>query len=139
MANKKIEIIKNLDVFKLDNPFAVEIIPNEGNVFEKIGEAIITFSQEKFNVYLFKGFFKKKHYESDHEFKFSDIVNVEFGKYSFKHLYVKIDFSEEKYIVFSYYFKLKNYAAQTKNIEEFFSILLKIQKELQNNKENDGF
>lgn len=130
MPNKKLDELKDLQIFQLNKPFKVEIIPNDGSVLESIGEAIITYDEEKFIVYYFKGIFKRKLTEDNLEFKFSSLSNAEFGKYGFKHPYVKLDLAEEKYLVFSYSFKIKGYAEQTKNIEGFFEILFKRQEEI---------
>lgn len=123
MTNKLIKQIDDLNLLKDGFPFIIEIIPNDGLIYEGINQAIITFNDETFSLYLFKGIFKKSFTGEFEEFKFKDIVDVEFGKYSFKHPYVKISFSEEEFLVFSYFLKAKNHPDQETNFNKFISKL----------------
>lgn len=126
MTNKLIKQVDDLKLLKDEFPFIIEIIPNDGLIYEGINQAIITFNDETFSLYLFKGIFKKTFTGEIKEFKFKDIVDVEFGKYSFKHPYVKISFSEEEFLVFSYFLKVKNHPDQETNFNEFISKLKNI-------------
>lgn len=129
MNNKLIKQIKDLSVMKEEAPFIIEIIPNDGLIFENIHQAIITYDDDVFSIYIFKGLFKKTFTGQIEKFKFENITDVEFGKYGFKHPYVKISFSEEKYLAFSYFEKIKSHQEQEKNIKTFFKKLKTIKNE----------
>lgn len=126
---KRIEKIKELNLTNLGNLFLIELIPNDGNIYEGIGEAVITYNEECFNLHIFEGIFKKQYIKSL-EYKFADIKDVEFGKYGFKHPYVQIYFEKDLYLVFSYYLKIKNFSNQEENIKHFFNILGEIEVQL---------
>lgn len=130
MAIKTIETIKDLELLNFGRPFSIELISNDGGIYEKMGQGVITFNEKQFNIYIFEGIFKKKFSGKVLEFNFLDIKDVEFGKYGFKHPYVQIYFKENKYIVFSYYLKIKSYKEQEENINSFFNILGEIEVEV---------
>lgn len=127
MGTKVIEMIKNLELLNLGKEFIVEFIPNDGGIYEKINQGVITFNEKEFNIYIFRGIFKKKFNGKTLKYKFSEIKDVDFGTYGFKHPYVKIIFEKDKYLVFSYYLKIKKFAEQEKNIKQFFDILGEIE------------
>lgn len=131
MAVKVIEMFEDLDLLNLGKKFIVEFIPNDGGIYEKNSRGIITFNKEEFNIYIFEGIFKKRYSGIILKYKFDEIEDVSFGTYGFKHPYVKIVFKKDKYIVFSYYLKIKKYAEQEQNINQFFDILNEIEVEIQ--------
>lgn len=130
MAIKNIQTIKDLDLLNYGRPFSVELISNDGGIYEKMGQGVITYNEKQFNIYIFEGVFKKKFKRKVLEYKFSDIKDVEFGKYGFKHPYVQIHFKENEYIVFSYYLKIKSHKEQEENINSFFDVLGEIEVEV---------
>lgn len=127
MAIKSINEIKELKLKNYGSPFVIEFVPNDGNIYEKMGQGVITYNLKEFNLYIFKGLFKKKYSGQVLSFKYSEIKDVEFGKYGFKHPYVKIIFEKDKYLVFSYFLKIKKYEEQEININNFFEILGEIE------------
>lgn len=135
MTNKLIKQVDDLKLLKDEFPFIIEVIPNDGLIYEGMNQAIITFSEELFTIYLFKGLIRKKFTGEVRDFKFKDITDIEFGKYSFKHPYVKISFNEEEYLVFSYFLKIKNHQKQEDNLKVFFKKLADIKNKQNQNSE----
>lgn len=129
MRTKIKEQLEDLKLENLGVSFIVQLIPNDGKIYENIAEAVITFNNEEFNVHIFEGLFKKK-YINSLKFKYEDIKDVHFGKYGFKHPYVKIDFDIDVFFVFSYYLKVKGFSLQKENINKFFEILGEVEIEI---------
>ncbi|NLN50297.1 MAG: hypothetical protein GX149_01560 [Acholeplasmataceae bacterium] len=126
-----IEELKNSGVFQLDNPVYIGILPNDGEIIAGYPQAILTFDETDFNIYTFKGI---RHFSFDgnvYQFKFSEIKEIELGKYNFRNPYLKISFADQKYLAFGYYLRAKNYLPQKTNIEKFIAQLSSIATEVE--------
>lgn len=131
MAIKNIKTIKELNLKNYGKPFSVELISNDGGIYEKMAQGVITFNEEEFNIYIFTGIFKKKYSGAVLNYKFNEIKDVNFGKYGFKHPYIQLFVDEERYLIFSYYYQVKDYLEQEKNIKDFFDCLGEIEVEIE--------
>ncbi len=130
MFNKMIEQLNKQDI-KLNKTFIGDNVPNDGGIVETIRELIIDFNNKEFNVYVFKGIFKRVYQKKSFSYKFNDIKLVQFGKYSFKHPFIKIGFKDEKYLVFSYFTKIRSHENQNKYLSEFIEKLEEIKENIE--------
>ncbi len=126
IVNKFIEQLNKETLY--EKTFKVGSLPNEGKIMEGLEEAIITFDDNNFIVYVFEGIFKPI-YSKKYQFLFKDIKNIEIGKYNFKDRYLKLFFDEEKHLVFTYLLKQRKYEKQALYVNEFLDVLYKISKE----------
>ncbi len=109
----------------LNNTFKIGFLPNDGKLVEGLEEALISFNDEEFKVFIFEGVFKPK-YQKTLKFYFKDIKEIEMGKYTIKDKYLKLIFNDEEYLVFSYFYKQRKYEKQAINVEKFLNILYEI-------------
>lgn len=114
--------IKEANQEFLENPIYIGILPNNGEIIDGYPQAILAFNDEKFTIYTFKGIRKFSYDNKVYSFKFSDITEMEMGKYNFKNLYIKIIF-EQKFIAFQYFLKIKTHPEQETNINLFIKKL----------------
>ncbi len=122
-ALKMIKKIKDSGLFEYDFPTYIGILPNDGKIISGFPQAILTFSETNFNIYPFKGLFRYTYENEVYRFSFSDIKEIEMGKYNFKNRYIKIVFSDDRFIAFDYRFKVKKYPEQKTNLIKFIEKL----------------
>lgn len=120
---KMIDTIKESGLYELSNPTYIGILPNDGGIIEGFPQAILTYDEESFNIYTFSGYFRLKFDKKVYKYKFSDILEIEMGKYNFKENYIKIVFDDEKFIAFNYYKKVRKLENQRGRIELFIKLL----------------
>lgn len=129
MINKMILQIKDRNV-DLNNVVIIENIPNDGQIIETIRKLIVEFNEDEFSIYVFKGIFRQKFQDEIYNYKFLDITLVEFGKYSFKHPFIRIGFEDGKFFVFSYFEKVKSHNKQSVNLNTFINKLKNIKENI---------
>lgn len=100
-------------------PIRIGVLPNDGLIIPGFPEALLTFDLEGFQIYTFEGLIKLTYEHQKFTFNFTDIKEIEMGKYNFKDRYVKITFKDDRYIAFSYHMKDKKYPEQSSLIEAF--------------------
>ena len=118
-----IDQIIESNLYKLDNPIYIGMLPNNGNIIEGYPQAILTFDETNFKIYTFQGIRKYRFNGDVYDFSFVDITEIEMGKYNFKNLYIKIGFSESDFIAFQYFLKVKGHEKQQENINKFIEKL----------------
>lgn len=117
--NDLIKQVINTNTPPLHYISSVGILPNEGGIIEGFPECVLSFDEDHFRLHVFKGFLKPKFEDEQHTFSFSDIKEIEMGKYNFKDYYIKITFKDETYLAFSYLHKVRKYQKQHENIVAF--------------------
>lgn len=125
-VNKLLEQLNKEEL--LENTFKIGSLPNEGKLLEGLEEAIISFNEEKFIIFIFEGIFKPK-YQRKMDFLFKDIKEIEIGKYNLRDKYIKLNFADEKYLAFNYLLKQRKYKEQSLYANKFIDILYKISNE----------
>ena len=106
-AIKMIEELNNLKILELKNPTYIGILPNDGDIIPGYPQAILTYDETHFNIYTFKGLIKFKFDGNIYKYAFSDLREIELGKYNFKNHYIKLTFDNEKFIAFTYFKKVR--------------------------------
>lgn len=122
-AIKMIEELKDLGILELKNPTYIGILPNDGDIIPGYPQAILTYDETHFNIYTFKGLFKFKFDGNIYKYAFSDLREIELGKYNFKHHYIKLTFDNEKFIAFTYFKKVRQFPEQQGRINLFIKLL----------------
>ena len=125
-AEKLINSLKELKVFEGNRPVYIGMLPNDGQIIAGFPQAILSFDEENFYIYLFQGFVRLKYDNEKFVFKFSDIKEIELGKYNFKERYIKLSFDETHFVAFNYRFKVKGLESQKDNAAEFIRKLEEI-------------
>lgn len=120
--NQLIKQITNNKIPPLSHISSVGILPNDGGLIVGFPECVLSFDDTQFRLHEFVGFLKPK-YEQVHTFLFADIKEIEMGKYNFKDNYIKIVFKDDKFIAFSYLYKVRKYDKQRENILLFIQKL----------------
>lgn len=120
---KLIEQIETTEKIKLQNPFKIGVLPNDGGIIVGFPEGILSFDEEKFIIYVFDGLIKLTYEGHKISFLYDDIKEVELGKYNFKDNYMKIIFENEKFVAFNYHNKHKKYKEQKDNMDKFFTLI----------------
>ncbi|MDY0316328.1 MAG: hypothetical protein WC185_00090 [Acholeplasmataceae bacterium] len=122
-AIKMIEELNNLKILELKNPTYIGILPNDGDIIPGYPQAILTYDETHFNIYTFKGLIKFKFDGNIYKYAFSDLREIELGKYNFKNHYIKLTFDNEKFIVFTYFKKVRQFPEQLGRINLFIKLL----------------
>ena len=122
-AIKMIEELNNLKILELKNPTYIGILPNDGDIIPGYPQAILTYDETHFNIYTFKGLIKFKFDGNIYKYAFSDLREIELGKYNFKNHYIKLTFDNEKFIAFTYFKKVKQFPEQQGRINLFIKLL----------------
>jgi hypothetical protein len=122
-AIKMIEELKNLKILELKNPTYIGILPNDGDIIPGYPQAILTYDETHFNIYTFKGLIKFKFDGNIYKYAFSDLREIELGKYNFKNHYIKLTFDNEKFIAFTYFKKVRQFPEQLGRINLFIKLL----------------
>lgn len=122
IVNKFLEQLNEEVIF--ENTFKAGIIPSDG-IIEGFPEIIVSFEENDFFVYVFEGIFKPK-FKNKYEFLFSDIKEIEMGKYNFKDPYIKLIFNDDKHFTFTYLLKQRKYPKQKKYLMKFIDKLYEI-------------
>lgn len=120
---KMIDAIKESGLYELSNPTYIGILPNDGGIIEGFPQAILTYDDVSFNIYTFSGYFKLRFDEKVYKYQFSDMKEIEMGRYNFKENYIKIAFEDDKFIAFNYYMKVRKLENQRGRIELFIKLL----------------
>lgn len=120
---KMIEQIEMLEKTKLQNPFKIGILPNDGGLITGFPEAMLSFNDEAFTIYVLDGLVKLTYERHKINFLYDDIKEVELGKYNFKDDYMKIIFEDDKFIAFNYHNKHRKYKEQKDNMNRFFKLI----------------
>lgn len=122
-AIKMIEELNNLKILELKNPTYIGILPNDGDIIPGYPQAILTYDETHFNIYTFKGLIKLKFDGNIYKYAFSDLREIELGKYNFKNHYIKLTFDNEKFIAFTYFKKVRQFPEQLGRINLFIKLL----------------
>ncbi|MCK9493574.1 MAG: hypothetical protein M0Q00_04305 [Acholeplasmataceae bacterium] len=122
-AIKMIEELNNLKILELKNPTYIGILPNDGDIIPGYPQAILTYDETHFNIYTFKGLIKFKFDGNIYKYAFSDLREIELGKYNFKNHYIKLTFDNEKFIAFTYFKKVRQFPEQLGRINLFIKLL----------------
>ena len=122
-AIKMIEELNNLKILELKNPTYIGILPNDGDIIPGYPQAILTYDETHFNIYTFKGLIKLKFDGNIYNYAFSDLREIELGKYNFKNHYIKLTFDNEKFIAFTYFKKVRQFPEQQGRINLFIKLL----------------
>lgn len=122
-AIKMIEELNNLKILELKNPTYIGILPNDGDIIPGYPQAILTYDETHFNIYTFKGLIKFKFDGNIYKYAFCDLREIELGKYNFKNHYIKLTFDNEKFIVFTYFKKVRQFPEQLGRINLFIKLL----------------
>lgn len=122
-ATKMIKELKDLGILELKNPTYIGILPNDGDIIPGYPQAILTYDETHFNIYTFKGLIKFKFDGNIYKYAFSDLREIELGKYNFKHHYIKLTFDNEKFIAFTYFKKVRQFPEQQGRINLFIKLL----------------
>jgi len=122
-AIKMIEELNNLKILELKNPTYIGILPNDGDIIPGYPQAILTYDETHFNIYTFKGLIKFKFDGNIYKYAFSDLREIEVGKYNFKNHYIKLTFDNEKFIAFTYFKKVRQFPEQLGRINLFIKLL----------------
>lgn len=117
------KMLQQINTSLLSHVSSVGILPNDGGIIEGFPECALSFDYEQFRLHIFSGYFKPVYQDRYETFLFSDIKEIEMGKYNFKDHYIKITFKDDKYIAFSYLFKVRKYKDQMENIFKFIKKL----------------
>ncbi len=119
---KMIEQIKTNNDYDLNDPIYMGVLPNDGHIIDGYPQAILTFDDDHFIIFTFKGMIRHT-YDKFYKFSFEDITEMQIGKYNFKDRFIKINFGEENYIAFQYFLKVKGHQDQQQNLEKFIKKL----------------
>lgn len=122
-AIKMINELNEMGVFELTNPTYIGILPNDGGIIEGYPQAILTYNETHFNIYTFKGLMRFKYDGNVYKYAFSDLREIELGKYNFKHPYIKLTFKNDKFIAFTYFKKVRKFPDQSGRIDLFIKLL----------------
>lgn len=125
-VNELIDQIKQTSDYSGNKPTYIGILPNDGGIINTFPQAILTFDETTFNVYLFDGLIRLKYAGENYRFSFNDLREIELGKYNFKERYIKLVFSDTRFIAFNYRLKVKDFDVQKENIEAFIDKLEQI-------------
>ncbi len=126
--NNLIKQVNNLEIPPLSHISSVGILPNDGGVIDGFPESVLSFNDSEFRLHIFRGFLKPKFEGEIKTFLFNSIKEIEMGKYNLKDRYIKIVFKDDKFIAFSYVFKVRKYPNQQENIMRFIMKLENISK-----------
>lgn len=126
--NHLIKQVKTIDNPPLKHISSVGILPNDGGIIAGFPECVLSFDDTNFRLHEFDGIFKPTYQGEVHTFLFSEIKEIEMGKYNFKDNYIKITFKDDKFIAFSYLFNVRKYKEQKENILRFILKLESISK-----------
>lgn len=105
----------------LNHPFKIGILPNDGNIILGFPEAILDFDDLGFKIYTFDGLIKLTYIGDIYEIKYSDISEIELGKYNFKEKYMKVILKDERFVAFNYSLKRNKYPYHAINVDRFFN------------------
>ena len=114
-----IDLLQKYEDLQGLNPMRVGILPNDGLIIPGFPEALLTFNLEGFQIYTFEGLIKLSYEHQKFAFLYTEIKEIEMGKYNFKDRYLKITFKDDKYVAFSYHLKDKKYPLQERLVESF--------------------
>ncbi len=127
--NNLIKQVNELEMPPLSHISSVGILPNDGGVIDGFPDCVLSFNESEFRLHIFRGYLKPKYEGEIKTFLFEDIKEIEMGKYNLKDRYIKIIFKNDKFIAFSYGFKIRKYPSQQENILRFITKLESISKE----------
>lgn len=130
--NNLIKQVNNLETPPLSHISSIGILPNDGGLIDGFPECVLSFNENEFRLHIFRGYLKPKFEGEVKTFLFKDIKEIEMGKYNIKDRYIKILFNDDKFIAFSYVFKIRKYPNQQENIMRFIMKLKSISKEEKN-------
>ncbi|MCV2231666.1 hypothetical protein [Paracholeplasma manati] len=114
-----IELLKIHEDLASLKPMRIGVLPNDGLIIPGFPEALLTFDLDQFTIYTFEGLIKLTYEHQKYTFSFSEIKEIEMGKYNFKDRYLKITFKDDRYVAFSYHLNDKKYPDQSTLIEAF--------------------
>jgi hypothetical protein len=118
-----IELLKTYEDLDHLTPMRIGILPNDGLIIPGFPEALLTYDLDQFTIYTFEGLIKLTYEHQKYTFLFSDIKEIEMGKYNFKDRYLKITFKDDRYVAFSYHLNDKKYSEQSSLVEAFMQKL----------------
>lgn len=114
-----IEYLKKQETIQSTQIVRIGILPNDGLIIPGFPEALMSFDEDTFTIYTFDGLLKLTYEGQKYAFNFSEIKEIELGKYNFKDRYLKLTFKDDRYIAFSYHLKDKKYPEQAPLFEAF--------------------
>lgn len=114
-----IELLKIHEDLASLKPMRIGVLPNDGLIIPGFPEALLTFDLDQFTIYTFEGLIKLTYEHQKYTFSFSEIKEIEMGKYNFKDRYLKITFKDDRYVAFSYHLNDKMYPDQSTLVEAF--------------------
>jgi|GEM_PF-2286967 len=114
-----IDLLKTYEELQGLKPMRIGVLPNDGLIIPGFPEALLTFDLDTFTIYTFEGLIQLTYEHQKYAFAYSDIKEIEMGKYNFKDRYLKITFKDDRYVAFSYHLKDKKYPEQTALVEAF--------------------
>lgn len=114
-----IELLKIHEDLASLKPMRIGVLPNDGLIIPGFPEALLTFDLDQFTIYTFEGLIKLTYEHQKNTFSFSEIKEIEMGKYNFKDRYLKITFKDDRYVAFSYHLNDKKYPSQSSLVEAF--------------------
>ncbi|MDY0210458.1 MAG: hypothetical protein RBQ91_03500 [Acholeplasma sp.] len=118
--DKMIAQIESIETSKLNHPFKVGILPNDGKMIVGFPEAILDFDESGFCLYTFDGLVKLTYEGQKYRISYDQIIEIELGKYNFKDRYMKVIVGDDKFVAFSYLLKHRKYPYHAKNMKVFF-------------------